>query len=172
MLLKQALLNKHKVEADFPIKFSKVSKGTTAATTVHSVGLSKAGAETISGLKFPKKRTITKVVVHRVDEGHWHMVLTAEKGPDAKAEALAEKLIKIDLIQTGYRIIYNAKAEEIFLKTEYVFSGTKPTAEDIYVIVADVAKQKGKWTEGYNCQAFVNEVIERLATQGLKHASM
>jgi hypothetical protein len=100
------------------------------------------------------------------------MVLTAEKGPDAKAEALAEKLIKIDLIQTGYRIIYNAKAEEIFLKTEYVFSGTKPTAEDIYVIVADVAKQKGKWTEGYNCQAFVNEVIERLATQGLKHASM
>jgi hypothetical protein len=154
------------VEADFPIKFSKISvKDSSASKTAHSLGLSKVDP-TMGNLTLPKTRSISEVVVHRADEGHWSMMFTAMKSPDKdKPESPAQKLIKIDLVQESYRIIYNATPETnpALHSTVYAFEGTQPTAEDIYRIVVDVGKQKGRWTQGYNCQNFVNEVLERLA---------
>jgi len=160
------------VEADFPIKFSKISvKNSSASKTARSLGLSKVDPSTMGNLALPKTRSITEVVVYRADgegrEGHWSMMFTALKSPEKdNPQSPAQKLIKIDLVQDSYRIIYNAAPETNpgLHSTVYTFEGTQPTAEDIYRIVVDVGKQKGRWTQGYNCQDFVNEVLQRLAT--------
>jgi hypothetical protein len=171
MLLKQALTRNLAVEKDFPLKFSKISaKDSSAAKISHSLGVKKIDPDT--NLTLPKSREISKVVVYKAlgdkpREGHWTMVFSATKSPlVGKPLSPAEKLIRIDLIQTEYRIVYNATPEDNpgLTATEYVFEGAQPTAQDIYRIVVDVGKQKGKWSEGYNCQDFVNEVLLRLAT--------
>ncbi len=166
-LLRQALQKNMNMEADFPIKFSKISVDSSADKIVHSIGLQKVSNEKLDQMEFPKKRAISKVTVYRLDEGHYSLMFTALKSPDKeKASSPLEKLIKIDLIQNSYRIIYNASPETnpAMTKTEYVFAGTQPTAEDIYRIVIDIGKQKGKWTEKFNCQAFTAELLQRLAT--------
>jgi hypothetical protein len=163
------------IETDFPIKFSRISaKDSSAAKISHSLGLKMVDSDAQS-LKLPGSRQISKVVVYRAlgeeeRQGHWSMTFSAMKSPgEDKPLSPEEKLIRIDLVQTSYRIVYNAGEESNpgLTATEYKFEGTQPTAQDIYRIVVDVAKQKGRWEEkGYNCQDFVNAVLQRLATLG------
>ena len=172
-LRKQMLAKSMNTHVDFPIKFTRISaKDSSAKKTTHLVGLSKVAPTSMDLLTLPKSRTISKVVVYKAiggepREGHWSMMFTADRSPDKKeSPSPAEKLIRVDLVQDSYRIVYNANPEEDsgLHTTEYKFQGTQPTAEDIYRVIVDVGKQKGRWTEGYNCQDFVNEVIQRLGT--------
>lgn len=170
MLLRQLAANKVGLAPDFPMKFSKIAVK-DGSKVEHKVGLKTLSQEKLTELKFPKRRVVSQVIHQRMDK-HWQLIFTADKVKTNKPEAPEKKLIKIDLTQDAYRIIYNAEAEDLPCSTVYIFEGTKPTVEDIYRIVVDVAKDKGRWVEdGFNCQAFVNVVIERLGTlpaSGLK----
>ena len=172
-LCRQLLAKSMNAQLDFPIKFTRISaKDISAKKTTHLVGLSKVTPTNLDQLTLPRSRTISKVVVYKAiggepREGHWSMMFTADKSPGkAESPSPEQKLIRVDLVQDNYRIVYNANPEEdTGLHTiEYKFQGTHPTAEDIYRVIVDVGKQKGRWTQGYNCQDFVNEVIQRLGT--------
>jgi hypothetical protein len=148
--------------ADTRLQFTKLSakRPGTSTKKTYDVGI-RTGSEDLT-LELPGKklpgRSISEVLAYMIPGGtHWWLEFVADSDP--------KKLVKVDLTDKQYRVIYNADPGHVIPSATYIFKGVKPTVQDVVRLVADIAKDKGKWTkDGYNCRGFVDELISRLGT--------
>jgi hypothetical protein len=141
------------------LQFTKLSAKPDGLKKTYDVGIC-TGSEDLK-FKLPG-RSISGVLAYMIPGGtHWWLEFVAEKGTDSPVK----KLVKVDLTDKQYRVIYNAAPGHVDPSATYIFKGAKPTVQDVVRLVADIAKDKGKWTkDGYNCRGFVDELISRLGT--------
>jgi hypothetical protein len=140
------------------LHFTKLSAKRPGTKKTYDVGI---GSEDLT-LKLPGKklpgRSISEVLAYMIPGGtHWWLEFVTDSP--------VQKLVKVDLTDKQYRVIYNASPDHVDPSATYIFKGVKPTVQDVVRLVADIAKDKGKWTkDGYNCRGFVEELISRLGT--------
>ncbi|MCU0635596.1 MAG: hypothetical protein MUE41_12045 [Gemmatimonadaceae bacterium] len=162
MLLKKVLTKNIAEPLNFPVKFSRLSSKSTANNLVFQIGHTKGDTDALPA-KFRREHCVTKVdVIKHIDEsGHWHLMFHVEKPAADTSSAPKVKLVKIDLTQEAYRVIYNATADPLPASSTYLLG--ELTLQDVYRHLFVLAKEKGRWQEkGYNCQDFVNELLARL----------
>jgi hypothetical protein len=148
------------------LEFTKLSAKRPGTKKTYDVGI-RTGSEDVT-LKLPG-RSISEVLAYMIPGGtHWWLEFVADCDPmktEKGTDSPVKKLVKVDLTDKQYRVIYNANPDHVDPSATYIFKGVKPTVQDVVRLVADIAQDKGKWTkDGYNCRGFVEELISRLGT--------
>jgi hypothetical protein len=135
--------------------FSTNVGGTCQPGAVLAVG---GTLELLIGQQALSNNVTSLTIVRRsdVEEGHWEIFLMGN-GP----------CVKIDLTETGYRILYDATIPP--QNTEADVTATNATLRQMIQCLVNVSVTKGDWTgtDQYNCQDFVVEFLKQLNIQGI-----
>jgi hypothetical protein len=98
---------------------------------------------------------ITIFKVGQLHDSHWAL----------ECEMTDGKTMKVDLIRESYRILYDAKQNNVD-KVEFTPKALPllPSAGLVYWLFVQIAQEKGKWTgnKQYNCQDFALEMLSRI----------
>ena len=148
------------------LQFTKLSAKNPGVKNTYDVGI-RTGSQDLT--RKVSTRSISRVLAYMIPGGtHWWLEFIADLDPKKMQEGTSSpvtKIVKVDLTNKQYRVIYNAAPDHVDPSATYIFDGAKPTVEDVARLVADIAKDKGKWTkDGYNCRGFVEALISRLGT--------
>lgn len=97
---------------------------------------------------------------------HWEMYFRVER-PEK-----TERWIKIDLLAKKYRVFYNASTapKPELSGTDFLYSVNHLTVSELYQLLSTVAQKMGPYrtTPKYNCQDFVNVMLEELKPHGIQ----
>jgi hypothetical protein len=106
----------------------------------------------------------------KVKEGHWAMYFcVGREGKDAKA-------LKVDLIQQGYRIVYQAETVPYqgFSGDVEWYSVDALAVATVYEYLARVANAKGGYEKlgAYDCQEFVRQMLALLVSHHVERGEI
>lgn len=126
-----------------------------------SVMNSETGLELLIG-KDSLDKNVSSMTIYQISAlraGHWELYFEGDDVP----------LVKIDLMQDKYRILYGAKWAQFAegkdpTTRDKVSFKSKATLRDVVKCATVVMTGKGDWTgtETYNCQDFVVEFLKQM----------
>lgn len=140
-----------------------------------SVINSEAGLEQLIG-KDNLDKNVSSMTIFQMNDmrnGHWELYFVGDDVP----------LVKIDLMQDKYRILYGARWAQFAegkdpTTRDKVSFKSKATLRDVVKCAVEVMTAKGDWTgtDTYNCQDFVVEFLQQMSgkigRENIKHPSV
>jgi hypothetical protein len=111
-----------------------------------------------------KTRLVTSVKFLK-SVSHWYLECETSRSRQKLDEGKPDdnKIIKIDSVKQYYRVVYNAKSVSADTTLEeFKIENNQPTVKFVVAIVAEIGREKGKWTKEFNCEAFAFEFLRRL----------